>query len=307
MVAKQRSTGGPLFTDEDEDRQNGATKELSREVDLREHARRVERNFAFGPWVAIYAPGMPPWKYPPDTAMKIPKGSLLVFQLHYTPNGRKQVDRSYVGFKLAKPEDVKQEIHYGLAYNTELEIPPYAVEHTETASVKMRADSLLLNICPHMHYRGTAIRVEALYPDQSREILLDVPRFDFNWQMRYDLAEPKFLPKGTRLVCTGVFDNSAENLRNPDPSKKVRFGLQTWEEMLVGYYTTVLAGQDLPRERLVNSLKAVLPNEFWLGVIGSVAMWACVIAIYRFVVRRRRPRTAIDAILKVDPPSTRNV
>ena len=106
---------------------------------------------------------------------------------------------------------------------------------------------LLLNLFPHMHYRGKAFRFEAIYPDQTREVLLDVPRYDFYWQLRYDLRVPKLLPKGTTLHCTAIFDNSEENLINPDPSKAVGFGLQSWEEMLIGYYTVVPADEDLTR------------------------------------------------------------
>ena len=94
-----------------------------------------------------------------------------------------------------------------------------------------------------MHFRGKSFRFDVEYPDGRREVLLDVPRYDFNWQLRYDLAEPKFLPKGTRLLCTGHYDNSDANPWNPDPSATVRFGLQTWEEMMVGYYATMPAAE----------------------------------------------------------------
>jgi len=108
---------------------------------------------------------------------------------------------------------------------------------------------LLLNLFPHMHYRGKSFRFEAVYPDKSREVLLNVPRYDFNWQLRYDLAVPKLLPKGTTLECTAYFDNSAENLLNPDPTRTVGFGLQSWQEMLVGYYTVVSANEDLTSQK----------------------------------------------------------
>jgi hypothetical protein len=91
---------------------------------------------------------------------------------------------------------------------------------------------------PHMHLRGKSFRYEAIYPDGNREVLLDVPGYDFNWQLRYELEEPKFLPKGTKLFCTAHFDNSENNLANPDPTKRVRWGDQTWEEMMIGWYTT---------------------------------------------------------------------
>ena len=177
--------------------------------------------------------------------MKVAKGSLFIVQMHYTPNGTPQTDRSYVGFKFAKQEDVKQRIQYGMASNNRFEIPPHADSHQETSSVTFREDKLLLNLFPHMHYRGKAFRVEAVYPDRNREILLDVPRYDFNWQLRYDLSKPKLLPKGTTLLCTAVFDNSDKNPLNPDPSQTVGFGLQSWNEMLVGYYTCISAHEDL--------------------------------------------------------------
>lgn len=200
---------------------------------------------SFGQMVAIYAPGMPPWQYPDGTAMLIKKGMELVFQLHYTPNGRAQSDRSYVGLKFTKAENVKQKIRYGMALNMAFEIPPGADDHEVQSQVKFRRDTLLLNLFPHMHYRGKSFRFDAYYPDGSHEVLLDVPNYDFNWQLRYDLAEPKLMPKGTRVICTGKFDNSADNPRNPNPNETVRFGLQSWEEMMVGYYTTVAYDQDL--------------------------------------------------------------
>ena len=95
---------------------------------------------------------------------------------------------------------------------------------------------------PHMHMRGKAFRYEANIPDGRREILLDVPKYDFNWQIRYDLAEPKLLPRGTELLCTAHFDNSESNLSNPDPTRNVGWGEQTWDEMMIGYFTT-LPGQ----------------------------------------------------------------
>jgi hypothetical protein len=203
----------------------------------------------FGQMVAIYAPGMPPWQYPKNTAMRIQKGSVFLMQLHYTPNGTEQSDRSYVGFKFAKAQEVKKRIRYGMAVNTRIRIPANHNNYRATASRTFKEDTLLLNLFPHMHYRGKSFRFEAVYPDKSREVLLNVPRYDFNWQLRYDLAVPKLLPKGTTLECTAYFDNSAENLLNPDPTRTVGFGLQSWQEMLVGYYTVVSANEDLTSQK----------------------------------------------------------
>lgn len=203
------------------------------------------RGQVFGQMLAVYAPGMPPWQYPEGTAMRMPAGSRVVLQMHYTPNGTEQEDASYVGFRLADPEQVSKRIRYGIALNTALAIPPHDPDHQVVAKTRFRRDTLLLNLFPHMHYRGKSFRFDAIYPDGTTEVLLDVPNYDFNWQLRYDFAEPKRLPGGTTIVCTGHFDNSADNPRNPDPDETVRFGLQSWEEMLAGYYTIVPAHEDL--------------------------------------------------------------
>ena len=104
---------------------------------------------------------------------------------------------------------------------------------------EFQADTLLTDMLPHMHLRGKSFRYIALYPDGKEEILLDVPKYDFNWQLRYELVEPKLMPKGTKLRVVGHFDNSERNLANPDPNETVRYGDQTWEEMFHGFYGTI--------------------------------------------------------------------
>ncbi len=199
---------------------------------------------ATGKMVAIYAPGMNPWRYPEGMAMKLERGSSLIIQMHYTPNGTMQDDRSYVGLKLADMKKVKRQIRYGMSVNPNINIPPGADNYELVSKKPFLRDSLILNLFPHMHYRGKSFRFEAEYPDGRREVLLDVPHYDFNWQLRYDLAEPIFMPKGSKLVCTARYDNSEANPLNPDPTKTVRFGLQTWEEMMVGYFSSVSAEEE---------------------------------------------------------------
>jgi peroxiredoxin len=194
-----------------------------------------------GQMIGVYAPGMNPWRYPSGTAMKIKAGSTLVIQMHYTPNGTAQSDRSYVGLKLLDAAEVKDQVNYGMVFDAGFEIPPHAEDHEVVARKRFLRDSYVYNLFPHMHYRGKSFKFEAEYPDGRREVLLDVPHYDFNWQLRYDLAEPVFMPRGSRLICTAHYDNSDGNPLNPDPSATVRFGLQSWEEMLVGYYTTIRA------------------------------------------------------------------
>ena len=109
------------------------------------------------------------------------------------------------------------------------------------SSHKIARDTMLLSMTPHMHLRGKAFKYVAKYPDGNSEVLLDVPNYDFNWQLSYDLGEPKLLPSGTRIVCTAVFDNSENNLSNPNPDKIVRWGNQSWEEMMIGFFDTVPA------------------------------------------------------------------
>jgi hypothetical protein len=129
-----------------------------------------------------------------------------------------------------------------------LQIPPGDGNYEVRARRRIRTDMLLVSMLPHMHLRGKDFRFELEYPDGQREVLLDVPRYDFNWQLRYDLAEPKLMPKGSKLHCVAHFDNSANNPFNPDPSAEVEFGIQTWEEMMVGFFTAAYADEDLTRD-----------------------------------------------------------
>lgn len=186
-----------------------------------------------------YAPGMPPAKYPEGAAMFVPKGSKISFQVHYTPNGTEQLDRSSVGIVFADPKEVRERVDGDEAANTHFRIPAGADNFAVESRHHFHKDVRLVSMTPHMHMRGKAFRYEAEYPDGRTEILLDVPRYDFNWQMRYDLAVPKLLPSGTRLHCTALFDNSENNLSNPDPKRNVGWGEQTWDEMMIGYFTTL--------------------------------------------------------------------
>jgi hypothetical protein len=125
------------------------------------------------------------------------------------------------------------------ANNFFIAIPPNKADHPIKAVYHFQKDKLLVNLTPHMHMRGKSFRFEAVYPNGEREILLDVPRFDFNWQLQYNLAKPKMMPKGTQLVCTAHYDNSAGNPANPNPNQFVRFGEQTWDEMMIGWFTAI--------------------------------------------------------------------
>jgi hypothetical protein len=186
--------------------------------------------------IAGYAPGTPPFVFPDGVAMRIPAGSKIVFQVHYTPCGTPQTDSSSLGLVFAEPASVKQAVRGEMVGNISIRIPPGDADYHLDASRKMRRDTLVLNLAPHMHLRGKSFRFELEGPDGQRETLLDVPRYDFNWQLRYDLAKPLVFPKGSRLHCYATFDNSEANPLNPDPAREVRFGEQSWEEMMFGIF-----------------------------------------------------------------------
>jgi peroxiredoxin/mono/diheme cytochrome c family protein len=180
------------------------------------------------------APGDIPTIYKPGLAKKVPKGAKIIFQMHYTPNGEETVDRSSIGLIFAK-EPPKHIVRTRAPLNRTFVIPAGARNHRVECATVFRKDAMLLNFMPHMHLRGKSFEYRAVYPDGKTEILLSIPRYDFSWQTYYQLAEPKFLPAGTRIECTAHFDNSADNLNNPDPTKPVRWGDQTWEEMMIGW------------------------------------------------------------------------
>jgi peroxiredoxin len=191
-----------------------------------------------GELISAYAPGMQPTVCAqPNMALLIPKGSKIIMQLHYTANGRPQEDLSYFGLKFfPDPSKVEWELRPGMAINVLLRIPAFADNHRVPAMFKFGEDSLLLGVNPHMHMRGKSFVYEAVYPDGRRETIMNCPKYDFNWQLGYQYAEPLKMPKGTTLACTAHFDNSTNNPSNPDPSKVVTFGDQTWDEMMIGWF-----------------------------------------------------------------------
>lgn len=189
-----------------------------------------------------YAPGSAAAVYRDGLAKHIPAGSKLVFEMHYTANGSPQTDRSYIGLKFLDKSQVKSLVRNGAVVNERFVIPPRAANHVVRAEQRMPRDVTLLSLTPHMHVRGRSFRYEVQYPDGKRETLLEVPRYDFNWQLSYEFAEPKRLPRGTLITCEATYDNSEDNLANPDPNREVRWGDQSWEEMMIGFFDVVATG-----------------------------------------------------------------
>jgi peroxiredoxin len=190
------------------------------------------------PIVGGFAPGEEATIHPEGVGFKIPAGAELVWQVHYTPTGKEETDRCEVGLRLCKTPP-RRHVKGGGIFNVSFGIPPGDGSHRVVSSKKFTEDTELVALMPHMHVRGKDFRYTALYPDGRSEILLNVPNYDFNWQHRYVFSEPIKLPKGTTIECVAHFDNSAENPANPDPTKKVTWGDQTWEEMMIGWYSSV--------------------------------------------------------------------
>ena len=182
-----------------------------------------------------YVPGLDPAFFPEGTGKFLPKGATFVFQQHYTPNGKAATDVTKMGLYLAdgKPD---MQLVTASAFSINIDIPRNERNHQIAASRRIHQDGWLVEMSPHMHYRGKRFRFEALYPDGSSEILLSTPDYHFDWQRMYRLAEPKFLPQGTQIHISGSFDNSPQNRLNPDPNQRVRFGEQSWDEMFIGYF-----------------------------------------------------------------------
>jgi hypothetical protein len=188
----------------------------------------------FENWIDGAAPGNIPVQLPEGVGRKIPAGASLVWQMHYTPTGKEEKDRSQYGFKFCKQKP-KYESRVASIRNTRFRIPAGDPNFRVDSNFTAPKDLLLYSFSPHMHVRGKDFEYRAIYPDGTREILMSVPQYDFNWQSAYRLKTPKRLPAGTRIECTAHYDNSKGNPANPDPKKNVTWGDQTWEEMMIGY------------------------------------------------------------------------
>ncbi len=185
-----------------------------------------------------WAPGDLGTVCPPDTALRLPKGCKLQLEMHYTPNGTATKDRSSIGITFAK-QPPRYEYFTNSFANESIMVPPNDPNYRAEAIWRLRGDARILSFVPHMHWRGKNFYYEVIYPDGRKEPLLSVPRWDFNWQNVYQLSEPLKLPKGAKLHAVAHWDNSVNNPYNPDPSKSVNFGLQTWDEMMVGWVAFV--------------------------------------------------------------------
>jgi hypothetical protein len=193
-----------------------------------------------------WAPGMSPLTLKLGQAKLVKKGSMLIFQMHYTTNGVAAKDRTSVGLWFAKEPVEKRVITKGVSTDPrKLEIPAGDANFESRSSFTFTEDAHIHSFMPHMHVRGKDFEYKLVYPDGKEKILLRVPRYDFNWQLNYFVKEPIAVPKGSRIDCLAHHDNSAANKFNPDPTITVRWGDQTWEEMMIGWMDYTIDGQIL--------------------------------------------------------------
>ena len=231
---------------------------------VRDEDRQMLTAFVPGLRIAPYAKGM---------AKRIPAGAKLIFQMHYTPNGIAGEDRTKIGLVFADPAEVTHEVRTASTINRRFKIQPELDnQQFDTTVVTAPVDLQLLSLSPHMHLRGKAFRYELTQPDGTKETLLDVPQYDFNWQTAYRLPEPRLIPQGSKLQSFATFDNSSNNLANPDPSKTVSWGDQSWNEMVLGYFDiAVPRGTDNTAESVVAAIAGVRdPKEIVKRVLAAL-------------------------------------
>jgi hypothetical protein len=186
-------------------------------------------------YFAGMVPGQGHITFPEGTAKLLPKGAILVFQIHYTPNGKEVEDRPRIGFKFG--EKPQYEVKTSAASTRRFEIPANTNNYQVEAVHNFTEPTRLLSVNPHAHVRGKAWKYELIQPDGKSEVILNVPHYDFNWQIEYQFGQPIDVPAGAKLKVTAWYDNSKDNPANPDPNNKVKFGDQTWDEMMIGYFT----------------------------------------------------------------------
>lgn len=192
--------------------------------------------------LTVWAAGTAPTQYPEGMGRWVGKNDRIISNMHYHPNGvSAETDQTRIGLYFGEGE-LEQEISAILAGNVTFAVPPGAPNHEVTATHIFGRDSNIISYFPHMHLRGKDMKFTATYPDGTKETLIHVPKWDFDWQLFYYPEEPKFMPKGTEIEIVAHYDNSADNPSNPDPSKTLTFGLESTDEMMFGVFEYIAAG-----------------------------------------------------------------
>ncbi len=202
--------------------------------------RSGEPLFARREMLLGYEPGYSPMPWLEDGAKLIPAGSDLIFEMHYNPNGTEAVDHSEFSLYFASAPPRYRILAIDTLRDLDLAIPPQSAAYVSEATMTLAQPARLLSLQPHMHVRGSSMKVQAFYPDARDEVLIDVPHYDFNWQTTYVLSKPAPLPKGTRLVSHAGYNNTANNKFNPDPNAIVHWGDQTTDEMHIAFLELII-------------------------------------------------------------------
>ena len=187
-----------------------------------------------------YAPGLPPTLLPEGRAKLIKAGSDIIFEMHYTANGHAATDKTTIGLKLVDDSAVKERVVTMLAADGAIAIPPGDSNYKAEADFKFGSDARIVALMPHMHLRGKDFEYTATYPTGETQTLLKVPHYSFSWQLAYIPTGDLVIPKGTNIHCTAHFDNSKNNPYNPDPTKKITWGQQSWDEMMIGFFDVAI-------------------------------------------------------------------
>jgi hypothetical protein len=189
--------------------------------------------------LAAYVPGTTRGAFPDGVGVLLEGNTPVTFNLHYTPNGEETTDQPELALWFHKTPPAKELITLpllNLGFTIPAQTREYQVEARLPFVQALPYSGTLYSVSAHMHLRGKRMRFEVVYPDDSRETLLSIPNYEFRWQTTYQLVQPKHIPAGSKLFVTGAFDNSDLNQNNPDPTKPVRWGEQSFEEMFIGYF-----------------------------------------------------------------------
>jgi mono/diheme cytochrome c family protein len=224
-------------------------------------------------WLGAWAAGMEPMVFPAGTGRLLKKGSRLIGNMHYHPTDEPTRDETTIGLHFLDAEPEKELVNLWVQ-NSSFKIPAGAADHEVKSSYTFRQDSVVHALLPHMHYRGKDFVYTAVYPDGRREVLLKVPAYDFNWQTIYQLKQPLELPEGTRIECVAHYDNSTKNAANPDPTKDVTFGNESFDEMMIGFvdYTVKEGLRPMSAEERLATIRAELLAAH-PGEVFAVRVW----------------------------------
>jgi hypothetical protein len=241
IVAYVRKPGSNYF--------KGQPKEVFFVAPPAKTGEKAEKDDVPSDWLVGYAPGQPPDMFEPGQAKLIPAGSDIVLEVHYMPEGKATTDQANLGLVLAKEAPTERVMTLSTG-NEKFKIPPGDPDYRVDASFTTQREVTLLGMHPHMHMRGKDMSYRLVFPDGETRTILNVPHYNWHWQLWYNLAKPIVLPAGTRIECTAHYDNSANNPENPDPTKTITWGQQSFDEMMVCFFNVAFPA-DTPAKELL--------------------------------------------------------